>query len=43
VMGRISLAIGRFQDLMFYPWMAGAAMLILIAALVVQARKKTGE
>lgn len=40
VMGRISLAIGRFQDLMLYPWMAGFALLVLIVALAIEGRRR---
>lgn len=40
VMGRISLAIGRFQDLLAWPWMAGTALLVLIAALYLESRRK---
>jgi hypothetical protein len=40
VMGRISLAIGRFQDLLAWPWMAGTALVVLIAALYLESRRK---
>jgi hypothetical protein len=40
VMGRISLAIGRFQDLLLYPWMAGFALIVLIIVLAIQSRKQ---
>jgi hypothetical protein len=40
VMGRISLAIGRFQDLLAWPWMAGTALLVLIGALYLESRRK---
>jgi hypothetical protein len=40
VMGRISLAIGRFQDLLHYPLMAGMALLVLIAALALEGRRR---
>jgi uncharacterized membrane protein len=38
VMGRISLAIGRMQDLLVVPRVAGICLLLLVAALVIQAR-----
>lgn len=38
VMGRISLAIGRFQDLLHYPLMAGTALIVLIVALAIESR-----
>lgn len=40
VMGRISLAIGRFQDLLNYPLMAGTALIVLIVALFLESRRK---
>ena len=40
VMGRISLAIGRFQDLLAWPWMAGTALLVLVAALAIESRRR---
>jgi hypothetical protein len=39
VMGRISLAIGRFQDLLAWPWMAGTALIVLVVALAVESRR----
>jgi hypothetical protein len=39
VMGRISLAIGRFQDLLAFPWMAGTALVVLVVALILEARR----
>jgi Kef-type K+ transport system membrane component KefB len=39
VMGRISLAIGRFQDLLAWPVMAGTALLVLIVALYLESRR----
>jgi hypothetical protein len=40
VMGRISLAIGRFQDLLAWPWMAGTALVVLVVALAFESRRK---
>ena len=40
VMGRISLAIGRFQDLLNWPLMAGTALLVLVAALALESRRR---
>jgi hypothetical protein len=37
VMGRISLAIGRMQDLLVVPRVAGICLLLLVAALVIHA------
>lgn len=37
VMGRISLAIGRMQDLLVVPRVAGLCLLLLVAALVIHA------
>jgi hypothetical protein len=39
VMGRISLAIGRFQDLLAWPWMAGTALVVLVVALALESRR----
>lgn len=41
VMGRISLAIGRFQDLLAWPWMAGTALVVLVVALALESRRKS--
>ena len=38
VMGRISLAIGRMQDLLVIPRVAGICLLLLVLALVIHAR-----
>ena len=38
VMGRISLAIGRMQDLLLFPQVAGICLLVLVVALVIHAR-----
>jgi|GEM_PF-2409160 len=40
VMGRISLAIGRFQDLLAWPWMAGTALVVLMVALYLESRRQ---
>ncbi len=40
VMGRISLAIGRMQDLLIYPKIAVGALVVIILALAVQGRRE---